>query len=91
MAKDKVEETMPSYNNSSPKDENIIKNACKELEINIIELSEKIGASEGTVRNWTSSNKVPLWALKSIELLKENKKNQKISALLKELFSLIMK
>ena len=69
-------------------DGNIVKKVCKELGITQKELAEAIGASEGTVRNWSSSNELPLWALKSIELLKENKKNKEIADTVKKLIEL---
>ena len=69
--------------------DNIVKATCKELGISQKELSEAIGASEGTVRNWSSSNELPLWATKSIELLKENQKNKEIVETIKKLSTLI--
>ena len=48
---------------SPPMGDNIVKQTCEELELTQKELAEKIGASEGTVRNWSSSNELPKWAI----------------------------
>lgn len=72
----------------SPSD-NIVKNACKELGITQKELSDKLGASEGTVRNWSSSNELPQWAMNFIELLKENQKNKEIADTVKKLINMV--
>ena len=68
---------------------NIVKKVCAELGFSQKELAEAIGASEGTVRNWSSSNDLPAWAIKSIELLTENKNNKEIVSTLKHLLSLV--
>lgn len=68
--------------------ENIVKATCRELGISQKDLAEVIGASEGTVRNWSSSNELPLWAKKSIGLLKENKENKEIAETVKKLINL---
>ena len=67
---------------------NIVKRACKELGITQKELAEKLGASEGTVRNWSSSNELPQWAINFIEVLKENQKNKEIADTFKRLISI---
>lgn len=67
---------------------NIVKSTCKELEITQKELADKLGASEGTVRNWSSSNELPQWAINFIETLKENKKNKEIADTVKKLLEL---
>lgn len=67
---------------------NIVKRACKELGITQKELADKLGASEGTVRNWSSSNELPQWAINFIEVLKENQKNKEIADTVKRLISL---
>lgn len=67
---------------------NIVKVTCKELGITQKELADKLGASEGTVRNWSSSNDLPQWALNFIETLKENKKNKEIADTVKKLIQL---
>jgi len=65
--------------------DNIVKRVCKELGITQKELAERIGAAEATVRNWSAGKEVPKWALKSMELLLENKKNKEIIETLKKL------
>lgn len=69
--------------------ENIVKRVCTELGITQKELAEKLGASEGTVRNWSSSNELPQWALNFIETLIEHKKDKEIVTKFKELLNLI--
>ncbi|MGJ0341624.1 helix-turn-helix domain-containing protein [Aliarcobacter cryaerophilus] len=68
---------------------NIVKKVCTELGITQKELAEKLGASEGTVRNWSSSNELPQWALNFIETLIEHKKDKEIVTKFKELLNLI--
>ena len=51
--------------------ENIVKKVCKELGITQKELAEKMGVSEGTMRNWSSQNNPPEWAVKFMNLLLE--------------------
>ena len=68
---------------------NIVKKVCTELGITQKELAEKLGASEGTVRNWSSSNELPQWALNFIETLLEHKKDKDIVTKFKELLNLI--
>ena len=51
----------------------IIKDAQKDLDLSPVELAKQIGVSDGTLRNWSSSNKVPTWAINSIKMLKELK------------------
>ncbi|OCL85711.1 hypothetical protein AAX26_01778 [Aliarcobacter thereius] len=67
----------------------IIKKTCKELELTQKELAEKLGASEGTVRNWSSSNELPQWALNFIETILEHKKDKEIATKFKELLNLV--
>lgn len=64
--------------------ENIVKKVCKELDVTQKELAEQIGVAEGTLRNWSSSNDIPTWALKSFELLQENYKNKEIVETIKK-------
>jgi len=54
--------------------ENIVKKVCKELGITQKELAEKMGVSEGTMRNWSSQNNPPEWAIKFMNLLLEYEK-----------------
>lgn len=69
--------------------ENIIKKVCSELGLTQKELAEKMGASEGTIRNWSSSKELPQWALNFIETLLEHKKDREIATKFKELINLI--
>jgi len=69
-------------------EDNIVKLTCKELGLTQKELADKLGASEGTVRNWSSSNELPQWAINFIETLKENKKNKEIADAVKKLLEL---
>lgn len=69
-------------------EENIVKKACSDLGITQKELAEKLGASEGTVRNWSSSNELPQWAINFIDVLKENQHNREIADTVKRLLAL---
>ncbi len=69
-------------------EENIVKKACSDLCITQKELAEKLGASEGTVRNWSSSNELPQWAINFIDVLKENQHNREIADTVKRLLAL---
>ncbi|MFW2605208.1 helix-turn-helix domain-containing protein [Aliarcobacter butzleri] len=68
---------------------NIIKKTCTELGITQKELAEKLGASEGTVRNWSSSNDLPSWAINFINTLIEHKKDKDIATKFRELINLV--
>lgn len=70
-------------------EQNIVKKVCAELGITQKELAEKLGASEGTVRNWSSSNELPQWALNFIETILEHKKDKEIATKFKELLNLV--
>ena len=71
--------------------ENIVKETARELGMTQKELAEHIGAAEATVRNWSAGKEIPLWARKSMELLKENHKNKEIIDTLKKLQKLLSK
>ena len=43
-----------------------IEKARKDLGLSVEELAELLGASVGTVRNWSSTDELPQWAVKSI-------------------------
>lgn len=45
-----------------------VKKACSQLNMSTRDFTEMIGASEGTVRNWSSAGTLPRWAKKSIEV-----------------------
>lgn len=68
---------------------NIVKETAKELGMTQKELAEAIGAAEATVRNWSAGKEIPLWAIKSMELLRENNKNKEVIDTLKKLKNLI--
>ncbi len=68
---------------------NIVKVTCAALDVSQKELAEKLGSSEGTIRNWSSSNNPPDWATKFMNLLLENQKNKLVTTKLKELIELI--
>ena len=71
-----------------PIEENIVKKACKELNVSVRDLAELLGASEGTVRNWSSSNDLPQWAINFIKHLITNKKEKEIVIKVKEIIEL---
>ncbi len=56
--------------------ENIVKKVCKELGLTYKELGERIGYSEGSIRNMASKGEISEPVKKSIELLYELKKCQ---------------
>lgn len=72
-------------------DDNIIKIACQELNIPKKELAIKLGIEEDTIKEWSSTNELPKWALNFIELMIENEENNTIKLKLKELIKLINK
>ncbi len=53
---------------------NIVKETAKALGITQKELAERIGVSDGTIRNWSAGKKIPRWAGKSMVLLLEQEK-----------------
>jgi len=44
-----------------------IEHARIALELTVEGLADLLGVSAGTVNNWSSANKLPLWAIKSID------------------------
>ena len=54
------------------KEENIVKKVCKELGLTYKQLGERIGYSEGTIRNIASKQEVSEPIKKAIELYLEN-------------------
>lgn len=52
--------------------ENIVKKVCAELNITQKELAEELGSHLTTVQKWASGD-IPKMAIKSLELLLENK------------------
>lgn len=57
-------------------EENIVKKTAKELGMSQKELAETMGTAEQTVRNWASKGEAPVWAIKFMEKLLENKSMQ---------------
>ncbi|GAB6045107.1 hypothetical protein JCM11957_07050 [Caminibacter profundus] len=55
-------------------EENIVKKVCRELGITQKELAERMGVNDVTVRNWSSKNNPPEWAIKFMNLLLEFEK-----------------
>jgi len=68
--------------------ENLIKKVCKELNVTYKQLSEKIGVSEGSLHNVSSTGKMSKQLEKSLELLLDNqamKKDFEVISQFKEL------
>jgi len=65
---------------------NIVKQVCKELNINQKELAQRIKIEEVTISRW-AKNKVPVpnWALEIFELLKTEKKFNEAKSKFKEI------
>ena len=55
-------------------EENLVKQVCKEYELTVHELSEKLDIPKGTVGRWSSSQKIPKTAEIALSLMLENKK-----------------
>ena len=68
---------------------NIVKETAKALGITQKELAEKIGVSDGTIRNWSAGKEIPIWAIKSMELLLSHQKQQEVINTLKHLQELL--
>lgn len=70
-------------------EENIVKRTCKELGITRQELAELIGVSETSINRWAASSEdMPLQAVKTFELLLENKKLREFIDTFKKLLKL---
>ena len=67
---------------------NPVKETCKELQITQKELAERIGISDGTVRNWSSGKEIPKWAINFMDVLVENEKNKEFSKTFRHLVEL---
>ena len=61
-----------------------IEKARKDLNLTVEELAKLIGASVGTIRNWSSSDDLPEWAIKSIAAQVELKKCREFKMSLKD-------
>lgn len=69
--------------------ENIVKQTAKDLGLTQKELADAIGAAEATVRNWSAGKEIPEWAMKSMNMLIEARKDKEIIDTLKKLQNLI--
>lgn len=58
-------------------EENIIKQVCKDLGLTYKQLGEKIGVSEGSLHNVSSTGKVSKQLEKTLQLLLENESMKK--------------
>jgi DNA-binding transcriptional regulator YiaG len=70
---------------------NIIKQTTTKLEVTVKELANLMGVAEGTIRNWGSKDEVPEWAVKFMELLIKNHKQEKILYHFKEAITELQK
>lgn len=57
---------------------NVVKEACKELNINQKQLAEILEIPDGTVSSWAVKNEIPRLGKKAIEFYIENQKNKEI-------------
>ncbi|MDY0117878.1 MAG: DUF6166 domain-containing protein [Sulfurimonadaceae bacterium] len=57
---------------------NVVKEVCKELEINQKQLAEILEIPDGTVSSWAVKNEIPRLGKKAIEFYIENQKNKEI-------------
>jgi DNA-binding XRE family transcriptional regulator len=70
-------------------EENIVKKTCKELNVTRQKLAELIGVSETSINRWASNPKeMPLQAIKTFEILLENKRLKEFSDTFKKLLQL---
>jgi len=67
---------------------NIVKQVCKELNINQRELAELLDVPQSTMSRWQNDN-IPKMAKLSLELLIENNNYKKASEALKTAFRLL--
>lgn len=68
---------------------NLVKQTCKELGVTQKELAERIGVSDGTVRNWSSKGDIPLNILNHFKLLVEHHNEVRFKNKFKELITLL--
>ena len=71
------------------KQENLVKKTCRELGINQKELAEKIGVSDGTVRNWSSKGEIPINITKHFNLLVKYQNETQFKKKFKELITML--
>jgi len=55
-------------------EENLVKQVCKEYNLTVNQLSEKLEIPRGTVGRWSSSQKIPKTAEIALSLMLENKR-----------------
>ena len=55
------------------KEENLVKQVCKEYEITQIELGEKLDIPRGTISRWVSTNNIPKTAELALNLMLKNR------------------
>ncbi len=55
------------------KEENLVKQVCKEYGITQIELAEKLDIPRGTISRWVSTDNMPKTAELALELMLKNK------------------
>ncbi|OPA71875.1 hypothetical protein BB381_06995 [Campylobacter pinnipediorum subsp. caledonicus] len=72
-------------------DENLIKQTCKELGLTYKQLGERLGISEGAIRNSVTNNRISDQLNAGIELLKEIEELKTELKDYKELKSLLTK
>lgn len=69
--------------------ENIIKQTCKELGITQKALAEEMGVSQTTMTNWSKPEAdVPQWAIKMLELMKNEIKYKSLNEKLDEIITI---
>jgi len=68
---------------------NVVKQACKELDITQKKLAEILEVPEGTVSSWAVRNELPRLAKKAIEFYIEKQKSEQIVKQFRELIALV--
>jgi len=69
--------------------ENIIKQTCKELGITQKALAEEMGVSQTTMTSWAKpETDVPQWAIKMLELMKNEMKYKSLNEKLDEIIAI---
>ena len=68
---------------------NLVKQTARALGITQKELAERIGVSDGTVRNWSAGKDIPLWAINSMKLIVKCHEQKQIIDTLKHLQELL--
>ena len=68
---------------------NVVKEVCKELNINQKQLAEILEIPDGTVSSWAVKNEIPRLGKKAIEFYIENQKNKEIVESYKKFLTLL--